>query len=121
MDEARLPEDVPVACNLGAFDPAQHKRYLTLRGQLESSVVEVKEQPDGFAFRLPPDAGLLVAVAEWMGLEQLCCPFLGFALDLPSGGGAPWLTLTGPEGTKAILRDAFGIPDVSVASLLRRG
>jgi hypothetical protein len=39
-------------------------------------------------------------------MERLCCPFLTFLLDV-SPGGPTQLTLSGPEGVKAILRHAI--------------
>jgi len=41
-------------------------------------------------------------VAEWMGMERLCCPFL--TLQLSAAGSQPvWLlSLTGPSGVKAL-------------------
>jgi hypothetical protein len=63
------------------------------------------ELPDGYSFDL--DASIsLPEVGEWIALERLCCPFLAFQLDVRPGG-ATQLTLRGPEGAKAILRDAI--------------
>src|SRR5215813_10204491 len=97
-DEIR---ESPVACRLGVFTPTQRARW---RGRVEAK----RALGDGFALRLPGDADTLLAAAEWMTLERLCCPFLGFALELEPDGGAAWLRLSGRAEVKAFLREALG-------------
>jgi hypothetical protein len=48
-------------------------------------------------------------VGEWMEMERRCCRFLAFQLSA-SGNQAGWrLTLTGPEGAKAVLQAEFAV------------
>ena len=51
---------------------------------------------------------MLVALAEYVSLERLCCPFFDFAIEVGRGGGEVWLRMTGPEGAKGVLEAAMG-------------
>lgn len=55
-----------------------------------------------------PEAMPLTDVAEWMGLERLCCPLLNLALQVAGGQGDCWLTITGPAGAKPIIEAELG-------------
>jgi len=68
-------------------------------------VREVRELPDGYAFRLPADAKLLSRAGEWISLERRCCPFFDFELRWASGEETPWLRLTGSPEVKAFLAE----------------
>jgi hypothetical protein len=50
----------------------------------------------------------LVALAEYVSLERLCCPFFDFAIEVGHGEDEVWLSMTGPEGAKGILEAAMG-------------
>jgi len=53
-----------------------------------------------------------------LALERRCCPFLSFELHWKQGDdAAPWLRLTGPEGTKAFLEAA--VPSLRAPSRQR--
>ena len=43
--------------------------------------------------------------------QRKCCSFLRFALVVAPGEGPVWLELTGPEGTKELLRGILEIPE----------
>jgi hypothetical protein len=45
-------------------------------------------------------------VAGWIAMERLCCPFLIFQLNVEANRDSR-LTLRGPAGAKAILREEF--------------
>lgn len=45
----------------------------------------------------------LTDVAEWMGLERLCCPFLSLALQVAGSQEDCWLTITGSAGAKPVI------------------
>ena len=47
-------------------------------------------------------------LAEWVTLEQRCCPFLDFSLE--TGRDGVMLRLTGPEGTPEFLREELQLP-----------
>ena len=67
--------EVPVACNWTALTAEQQVRQRSLRGQLRADVEEVRELADGYAFRHSPDGAVLLAIAEFVANERLCCPF----------------------------------------------
>jgi hypothetical protein len=48
---------------------------------------------------------VFLKTVEFISLERLCCPFLGFALEVEPESGPVWLRLTGREGVKAFVRE----------------
>jgi hypothetical protein len=105
--EARGPNGEPaVACDFTAMDEGQRERYRALRRRLEEDYHESRELQDGYAFRHSSGESVLVALAEYVSLERLCCPFFDFAIEV--GRGEVWLKMTGPEGAKGILGAAMG-------------
>ena len=99
---APAPEH-PVACQLDAFSAADRARHDKLMATLLGEVREVKELPDGYAFRLPTDAKRLAEVGEWISLERQCCPFFNFDLQWTVDDHSPWLRVTGSKEVKAFL------------------
>ena len=97
------------SCNLSALDQEQRKRHNILAQDLFAKHLEIKELPDGYGFRFPNNHLLFTALSEWITLEQLCCPFLTFALELQRDQGPIWLKATGEEGVKNFLRTELGI------------
>ena len=95
------------ACNLNAIPAAKRPRYQELVKRVRSAVRDRSEMPDGYTFTLDSKAVTLPEVAEWIGMERLCCPFL--TLQLSASGQQPhWiLTLSGPEGVKPLLDVEF--------------
>ena len=98
----------PVACDLMAMDAIQRERYGELRRMLGEVFLEVRDLPDGYAFGHSSEPSVVLAVAEYVTLERLCCPFLDFRIELGRGGGPLWLPMTGGEGTKEVLGAALG-------------
>jgi hypothetical protein len=97
-------ENPPIACSLTAMTKAQRKRHTFLREQMQKGVQEVKELPDGYAFRFAADAKTIVNLAEFISLERLCCPFFQFELAVGGGNQPAWLRLTGGAGVKEFLK-----------------
>ena len=97
----------PVACSLTAMTEEQRRHHTHLREQMQKGVKEVKELPDGYAFRFVADAKTLTNLAEFISLERLCCPFFTFELVVGGGDSPAWLRLTGGEGVKEFLKTAF--------------
>lgn len=95
----------PIACDMSAIDPGLRAGHVATGAQLFRAAEEIREFADGYAFRLPADADALLKTAEFISLERLCCPFLGFALEVEPEGGPLWLRLTGREGVKAFIRE----------------
>jgi hypothetical protein len=92
----------PIACNMTALSPAERKRHGEVTRQMRASVQEVRELPDGYAFRLPASETSIRETAEWIAKERLCCPFLAFNLEVSREGGPLWLHLTGRAGREGV-------------------
>src|SRR4051812_43559090 len=97
----------PIACNVHPFSPAERERWVTVGNRWRTAVMEMRELADGYALRIPSDAATVMAAAEWMTLDRLCCPFFTFTLEIEREGGPAWLRLTGRPGTKEFLRQAL--------------
>src|SRR5262245_46429339 len=98
-----MQRELPIACAPSVFSPAERERWNELR-RWRRSVQEIRELPEGYAFRLDPDRAVLPEIAEWIALERRCCPFLAFRLEIEPRGGAAWLSLSGGAGVKEVLR-----------------
>lgn len=108
MEGRRPVQESPFACNMTAFTPAERKEHIAAIGQVFGAVEEIQELSDGYAFRLPNEAAMLLQLADFIAKERLCCPFFGFSLDLEPEGGALWLSLTGREGVKPFIQAEIG-------------
>ena len=95
--------EVSLACNWSALTTVQQERQRTLYQQLRADVQEVVELEDGYAFRHSPDRAVLLAVAEFVSNERLCCPFFEFGITVERAGGAVWLRITGAREAKQVL------------------
>ena len=104
-DETRSVRESPIACDMSAIEPGLRAGHVATGGRLFRAAEEIRELPDGYAFRLPNESETLREAAEFISLERLCCPFLGFALDVEPENGPVWLRLTGREGVKAFIRE----------------
>lgn len=104
-----MAPDPVLVCRIGALRPEERDRHAELLSELKSSIRGVEERPDGYAFRFPGEGDLFRRLAEWATLERVCCPFLGFELLLEPDGGAATLRLSGPPGTRELLRAELGL------------
>jgi len=95
----------PLACNIQAIRASQRPRYHDLVTRLRSAMRERRELPDGYEYLLDSTKITLAEVSEWITMERLCCPFLTFLLE--GVGGDSHLTMRGPDGAKAVLREEF--------------
>src|SRR4051794_40156704 len=94
-----------LACNIKEICEAQRPRYNELVSRLRSAMHERNELPYGYSYSIRSNEITLPEVAEWITMERLCCPFLTFQLDV--GVDNFLLTMRGPKGVKAILREQF--------------
>jgi hypothetical protein len=94
----------PVACRLDAFDAAGRAEHGRLARELLAAASPVEELPDGFALRFPAKPFLFLRISRWIELERACCPFLTIRLELDRSSSAYRVSLTGPAGTKDVLR-----------------
>jgi hypothetical protein len=100
-----------LACNMTAFTPDDRRRYDALRARVMAAIDDVIELPNGYRARLGSGASV-GETAEWISLEQRCCPFIEMTLQL-NEGGAVWIELTGRPGVKEILASEFAVFRVS--------
>jgi hypothetical protein len=91
-----------------AIAPEQRGAHLSALESLFRMVQEVRELAHGYSFRFPNESEVLVAMAEFIALERLCCPFFGFNIEVEPEGGAVWLSLTGREGVKPFIKAEIG-------------
>jgi hypothetical protein len=100
-------KESPFFCNMNALTVDQRKRVIELVKLLKTKTQEVKELPNGFAFRYKPDSEIVRDAAEFITYERLCCPFFEFELAVEREGGPLWLRLKGREGVKDFIRIEF--------------
>jgi len=105
MSDSRVS---PFACRMDAIEADKRPQHIATARHLFSAVGEVKELSNGYAFRLPDEAEVLIRAAEFIALERLCCPFFDFTLEVGREGGHVWLQLTGREGVKPFIRAEIG-------------
>ena len=95
---------VPISCELTP------EAVRSSRSRLLPSLVQRAERregtPDGYRLTFPA-AESIQQIAEVIEAERHCCRWLVFRLDVPSGGGAVVLTLSGPEGGSEFLSALF--------------
>ncbi|MGH9720457.1 MAG: hypothetical protein ACRD8O_09605 [Bryobacteraceae bacterium] len=87
-----------VACRLDSLDKRAKQRHKELTAKLRAAIVDVREEPDGFRFRLRDE--FLRDLSEWITLERKCCSFWRFDVSVER---EVELRLSGPPEAKAIL------------------
>lgn len=101
----------PIACDMTAIPAEQRQAHVATTRDLFSQIEEFRELSNGYEFRFASEPDLQVKLAEFVSLEKLCCPFLGFTIDVEPEGGPVWLRLTGREGVKAFIREEIRLQD----------
>lgn len=105
-DENSHPQLI-LACNLAAIPADQREAHNQTTRALFTSVQEVRDLPDGYAFRLPTTNDALLQASTFVANERLCCPFIGFTIEVAAQEGGMWLKLTGVDEVKEFLRAEF--------------
>src|SRR5262249_9131057 len=105
-------EAVPLACDPSAIAPEKRERWTSVVKHLYRLVEEVKELPQGYAFRLPTTEAVLMLAAEEINFERLCCSFLSFELEVEPNHGSTWLRMIGGNAAKEFLRLGFESGDL---------
>jgi hypothetical protein len=95
-----------IACKISVFDSKERKHYDQLRKEL-TEIMSVIEISNGYTFIFPNQPSLLVKIAEWILLENRCCPFIKFSLNASGESDSIRLELTGNEEVKNLLREEF--------------
>ena len=98
----------PFACDMTAI-PAERRgaHHALIRRLMTQAVEEIRELPDGLSFLFT--AREYAAVAEFVALERLCCPFVTFTLDVAPDQGPLMLRLTGADGVKEFIAAELGL------------
>ena len=99
--------ELPLACNMGVFTPAEREAHIQNITELIQVIQSVQEVENGYKFSFPNETEFIAKVAEFISNERLCCPFLGFTLSVNSISEPLSLSLTGPVGTQEFLRAEF--------------
>ena len=99
----------PLVCDLTGLTAEQRERRGTWQKDLALAREEVRELPDGYAFRFPAEPELSLKLTEFIMHERRCCPFLTLVLEFEREGGPLWLKATGGEGVKEFLQAELGI------------
>ena len=102
-------KESPFACDMSALNEEERRRILALLERLKTGKQEVKELPDGYAFRYAMESETFREAAEFITYERLCCPFFDFELAAERENGAMWLRLRGREGVKDFIRTEFSL------------
>ena len=93
----------PVVCTLSP-DELRHRRDELLPGLLKRAG-PVMDLENGLCFHFAACPGLLGELASIIEQEQDCCSFLRFQISIEPGAGEITLEITGPAGTREMLRD----------------
>ena len=94
-------------CDLSQMSKAERKRYDKLLGKLNFAGRDFVEIPDGYAIHLPKGTVTLVELADFLTLEDKCCPFFSFSVDVEPAQAATTLKIRGPEGVKKFMKSVF--------------
>lgn len=100
---------IPLACNLNAMTSQQRERHQRVLQQLDIQHGEIHEVTDGYAIRYPGNEVMCLAIAEFISLEHLCCPFFRLTLEVEPGQGSIWLRLTGDSSVKQFILAEMGL------------
>jgi len=95
-------DKAPIACSLTTVELRDREAKLLV--QFRSAVIEIEEIQDGYAFHLPGENKWIRLVMELIVAERECCPFLTFEVTALLNMGPVIVRVTGPAGTKEILR-----------------
>ena len=99
--------DIPLACNMNVFTPAQRESHIQITTELIQAVQSVQGVENGYTLTFPNETDYITKIAEFISNERLCCPFLECSLSVVSNQKPISLSLTGPIGTQEFLRAEF--------------
>ncbi|RQG94547.1 Zn-dependent oxidoreductase [Natrarchaeobius chitinivorans] len=90
----------PIACTLNAEQRAE--RAERLRNVLADRYEDATEREDGYTFQFDGSDETLAALATFVANERQCCSFAEYTIDTSPPYDETRLTITGPEGSKAV-------------------
>jgi hypothetical protein len=101
-DNVAQDEHEPIACTLTPSELSSRRSQL-LPG-LIARAEEVTDVENGLRLRFRSVPGLLAELAGAIDQERTCCSFLRFQVAAEPGTGPITLEVTGPPGTREMLR-----------------
>jgi hypothetical protein len=103
-----MSSPIPFVCDMTALSSEQRARHHELAVLLQSSLMAVRELPDGYDFEFPWRTETYAALAEITPLEHVCCLFFDIAIRIESESNRLCWRLTGRGGIKDFIRAEFG-------------
>jgi hypothetical protein len=100
--DAALRDGGAPACSLTPAELARNREQL-LPGLIERAE-KVVDLEDGLRLRFASRPGLLAELARVIDQERTCCSFLRFQVVAEAAGGPVTFDVTGPPGTRELLR-----------------
>lgn len=101
--QKRLKEKIALACKL--TDKEQISRMNNLHQTIFRKVDKTVERATTYElFFMHPDSGLTKEIFEFIGFEQLCCPWLHFQLSLQPANGPISLKMGNSKETKEMVK-----------------
>ena len=109
-----MSSSTPLACDLSALNEEARAEHQRISEDVLGSVSEIRERPDGYAFRLPTETETIRKAATFIARERLCCPFFDFTLEVERDHGPVWLSISGREGVGQYIEDNV-VPTIEAA------
>ena len=94
--------DLPIVCTL--TPSALRARRDGLLADLLRQAVDREQSPHGYRLRFAPTGETLSTIARALDAERQCCRFLRFEIAVEPDGGAIFLELSGPRGTREFVQ-----------------
>lgn len=102
---AQNNEDRDVACTM--TDKEEKERTESTLAMLVPHYNGYEERENGVDIRFEGAGEALRNVAEFISNEKECCAFADYEITVVPPYDDTVLTITGPDGTKSMFRDAF--------------
>lgn len=100
--QKKLKEKIALACKL--TDKEQIRRMNELHQTIFKKVDKVVERDTSYELLfMHPDSNLTKEIFEFIGFEQLCCPWLNFQLNLQPANGSISLKMGNSKETKEMV------------------
>lgn len=106
--QKKLKEKIALACLL--TDKEQIRRMNELHQTIFKKVDKAVERAASYELLfMHPDSGLAKEIFEFIGFEQLCCPWLNFQLNLQPANGPISLKMGNSKETKEMVKLVMGL------------
>src|SRR5580658_5668573 len=107
VEKQTAEERKPFYCNTKSLSKEEWAHKDVISKKMREARVEIKELPNGYAFRYRPGKVSLMELADWVTSEARCCPFFDMGIQVEREGGPVWLTLSGTKGVKQFIELEF--------------